>query len=282
MFYSALSPGTESFTRTWKSWSCLSSFKPHQRRCRGSRVTSWSSAVDVGGVEMVCLNHSDWTMLLQDWKTTMIQSTKWLDIFLIPILWGKAFGKVYFSIVWFVQTDLMLLVPVLEVLASIPSREGTKKKKTEWNYSLTLPFCVSARHITHSFVHKRHSGLTKISCCQCEELSVLLLSLLLSGAFLRGGGNALSAYVLERTCWTVKCYTCIYKYLLFVWALKGRRREKMKKCGERYLDDDVVYEVSEAKESRVSTAPPKTRRWTELFITARGCLTLIHAAALIY
>lgn len=48
-------------------------------------------------------------------------------------------------------------------------------------------------------------------------------------------------------------------YMLFVLALKGHRREKMKMCGAHYLDDDVVYGVSEAEESRVSTAPPKTR-----------------------
>lgn len=67
--------------------------------------------------------------------------------------------------------------------------------------------------------------------------------------------------------------------VLLVLALKGHREEEMKKLS---LDDDVVYEVSEAEECRVSTAPPKTRRGTELFITAQGCLTLIHAAALIY
>lgn len=40
-----------------------------------------------------------------------------------------------------------------------------------------------------------------------------------------------------------------------VLALKAK--EKMKR---RSLDDDVVYEVSEAEECRVSAAPPKTRR----------------------
>lgn len=71
----------------------------------------------------------------------------------------------------------------------------------------------------------------------------------------------------------------IYMCMLLVLPLKGCRPEKMKKSS---LDDDVVYEVSEAEECRVSAAPPKTRRWTELFITAQGCLTLIHVAAVIY
>lgn len=56
--------------------------------------------------------------------------------------------------------------------------------------------------------------------------------------------------------------------MLFVWALKGRRREKMKKCG--CLDDDVVYEVSGAKESRVCAAPPKKQEGELSYLSLLG------------
>lgn len=144
------------------------------------RVAGLSSIVGIRGVKAVCLNSNYWTVLArlekQHWSNLQNNS-----FFKIPNLWGKVFEIVYFPNVWFVQTDFKLFMPfALHSLASIPEREG----KTESNDSLTLPFCLSARHIGHSCVHQRHNGLTTIFSCQRE--SSMLLLLLLSGALLRG------------------------------------------------------------------------------------------------
>lgn len=141
----------------------------------------------MGGVKTVCLNRRDSTVLLQDWRTTLIQSTKGF-FFLFPFFVEKRLGKcIFLSSGLFRQA---LCSSCLLHCRFLPAYLRERGKKTESNYTLTLSFCVSARHITHSFVHKRHSGLTTIFSCQRENgvLNVIVVAAAV-GCFPSGRGQ---------------------------------------------------------------------------------------------
>lgn len=175
--------------------------------------------------------------------------TAWLS----PSFGQCCFEIVYFPNVWFVQTGFRLLMQIH--CTFLPANLGTIPYGRNTIKSVALAFCLSARHIGHSFVHKHHSGLTTINsavnmsfqccCCCCWVLSFR-------------AEQEYKGFPLQ--CWADKCEIYVHMCMSLVLALKGLRRKKMKKCS---LVDDVIYEVSAAEECRVSTAPPKTRCWTE-------------------